>query len=376
MLQPLKTVFTLLTVVLATFSAYSFDFKQNGLYYNVLPAGDEVEITYDVNEKSSYAGTIHIPATVENEGKTYQVVSIGDNAFYNSKITTIHIPDNITNIGDHAFYFSTELQNVTLPHSLKRLGAYSLAGTAILSVAVPEGITTIESSTFLSCEALHTLFLPSTLTKINTYGFYACHQLKEIYIPAAAAPDAKSFAVFQGLDEIDIIVPESSILNYQAAEGWKNFSIYPPDPFTMVMTIHGTESGDYDEIQLDDFKAFRIYDGERLIALTSSATYLLPNTEAKTFTIIPTDYFSDAAPLYYSTKGGSVSTISGDTAKIIITDSSISVKGTATMPLEVIDLNGVVVARSENSPEIATETLLKGAYIVKCGAMTQKIIIK
>lgn len=374
-----KIKFTIITAIIASlsFPAMGFDFEANGLYYNILSSKNEVEITYDANEHSSYSGIIHVPAKVTNNGTEYAVTAIGDKAFYNSKITAIHIPDNITRIGDHAFYFSEKLVNITLPQKLKTLAQYALSGTAITSIVVPEGITTISNSCFLSCESLHTVFLPSSITKIDAYGFYACHSLKEIYLPAEAVPNATAFAVFQGIEEIDFIVPENSTSKYEANAPWNDFAIYPPDPFTLVMTIHGNSIGEYDELTLDDYNAFRIYEGDKLLAITSAPKYLLPNSETKTYKFIPTNTFFDADPLYYSTKG------TGGISDTQISDNSIKLQGKQIIienpdenaKVEITDIIGRRVYSLSAKSSIDLSTLPSGIYIAKYKEQAIKIAL-
>ncbi|MEG0011808.1 MAG: hypothetical protein RR706_06555, partial [Muribaculaceae bacterium] len=91
----MKQFILLLMVSIAVSHMSAYDFQNGNLYYNILPSKSDVEVTYDVKENASYKGVIHIPATVENEGKTYNVTSIGDRAFYHSGVTDIHIPNNI-----------------------------------------------------------------------------------------------------------------------------------------------------------------------------------------------------------------------------------------------------------------------------------------
>ena len=53
---------------------------------------------------ASYRGEVVIPESVEHQGTTYIVTSIGENAFtYCSGLTSVTIPNSVTSIGEEAF---------------------------------------------------------------------------------------------------------------------------------------------------------------------------------------------------------------------------------------------------------------------------------
>ncbi len=372
---------SLLSILLAaiTLNMAAYDFTDGTLYYNILGSGTEAEVTYDVFENSSYQGVIHIPAKAEYNGKMYDVTAIGEKAFYRSGVTDIHIPSTIKSIGKHAFQFSMKLTNITLPQGIESLPEYMLANTNITAVAIPDGVTTINTAAFEACNSLTTLFFPSQLDKINSYGVYACHSLKEIYCLAVNPPDATAFAVFQGLEDFDVIVPDNSVDTYSSTEPWSNFSIYPSEEFTMTMTVQGVNKGDYDEISLGDAKAYRIMYGDELIAVTAAETYYLPNNgNPRTYTIIPTNYFYDDAPLSYTTQQtGSVGETDQDinAVRIYASNGTIYLEGdVAGKKVEVYDVYGNLYHSSLSANFVGNLPSGK-VYIVRCESVVKKIVL-
>ena len=71
----------------------------NGVYYNLVNKTSTAEVTSNPN---GYKGHVEIPASVECDGKSYVVISIGNNAFSsNSELTSIAIPATIESIGEY-----------------------------------------------------------------------------------------------------------------------------------------------------------------------------------------------------------------------------------------------------------------------------------
>ena len=84
----------------------------NGIYFVL---DDENGTATVVSGEEAYSGTVIIPASVTNEGKTYSVVSIGEGAFQNATgLTAISIPSSVTSIGDNAFVGCNNLISVTV----------------------------------------------------------------------------------------------------------------------------------------------------------------------------------------------------------------------------------------------------------------------
>ena len=96
----------------------------DGSYQFILNADNTATIT-------KYTGNEHritIPAQVAQGTQTYPVSKIGDRVFCNYKyfLTSVQIPDTVTEIGSNAFYNCTSLKSVTIqdnkPSCVKKIG--------------------------------------------------------------------------------------------------------------------------------------------------------------------------------------------------------------------------------------------------------------
>lgn len=104
-----QSIFVFVCCVAFGVDGVAADFVSDGLYYNILSEADKtVEITYEkskvLTNYSSLSGELVIPRTVENNGVTYSVTAIGDNAFFSCKgVTSVTIPSNIVKVGGYTF---------------------------------------------------------------------------------------------------------------------------------------------------------------------------------------------------------------------------------------------------------------------------------
>lgn len=154
---------------------------------------------YDYN---SYIYYVSLP-----EGLT----SIGKHAFFYSKIRSITIPKYVTNIGGDAFlgclqlgsvvinsndimsntsgirkisgYFGKNVKHYIIGESVKEIGEYAFIDSAIESVILSEGLTRIGQRAFSGCAKLKSINLPNSTISIGEYAFWNCKELTSIIIP-------------------------------------------------------------------------------------------------------------------------------------------------------------------------------------------------
>ena len=114
------------------------------------------------------------------------ITYIDDHAFSGcKKITNMVIPDSVDTIGVSSFYDCSSLKNITLPNnkSLNVLQNYSFKGTAITSITIPNSVTQIRSVVFQECKNLETIIIPNSVTSILDSAFRKCVSLTNITIP-------------------------------------------------------------------------------------------------------------------------------------------------------------------------------------------------
>lgn len=122
--------------------------------------GDFVFATIDgVNTLVAYLGNdTEVVLPEDYNGESY---GIGDAAFYErTDLVSIVIPDCVTSIGHYAFYGCTALRDIAFPNSLTSIGADAFYGCrSIKKIEIPNHITTVGYGAFSQCTALESVNL-------------------------------------------------------------------------------------------------------------------------------------------------------------------------------------------------------------------------
>lgn len=110
---------------------------------------------------------------------------ISDGAFWGcSALSSIALPDSVTEIERNAF-FETGLRNIQLPEKLTLIGGGAFCNCKNLKqVQLPPQLKELGEGAFFNCENLAQIQLPSQLNKLGTDAFRNCTSLDKIDIPA------------------------------------------------------------------------------------------------------------------------------------------------------------------------------------------------
>ena len=123
---------------------------------------------------------------------------------YRTSVTSVTIGDNITTIGQFAFY----------------------GCTALTSVSISSSVTTIANGAFSYCSSLTSIIIPNSVTGIAP-AFTHCPVLTDIYV-SWTTTDALPFwysMTDKTPSTIKLHVPCSTTAQYQAKNGWKDYTI-------------------------------------------------------------------------------------------------------------------------------------------------------
>ncbi|MEO9510874.1 MAG: BspA family leucine-rich repeat surface protein [Flavobacteriaceae bacterium] len=231
----------LLLALLCT-TSYGQDFTAtNGIAYTI--SGSEVSATgYTGNDTA-----VEIPNTVTNSGNTYDVTSIGDDAFRDNQLTSVEIPESVTDIKYGAFR-GNQLTSVTIHDTVTSIGTYAFAGNQLTNVTIPNSVTEIGRYTFQYNQLTH-VTIPNSVTRIGE-GAFLNNQLTRVTVLARTPPtffgvnNPNNPDPFPDRGDIDLFVPNGTEAAYEAA-GWTGFNnIREPFVTTWQVGTNGYGDGD------------------------------------------------------------------------------------------------------------------------------------
>lgn len=143
--------------------------------------------------------------------KTYEhnLIALAQHVFLNkTQDSIVTIPEDVTTIGDYAFYGCNSLRGVyikgvdvigkssfancinlefiNLSDSIKNISTSAFKGCKSLAkLNIPHNVKLLEESVFEDCSSLQNISIPSTVTKIRKHTFANCSTLKSIDLPVA-----------------------------------------------------------------------------------------------------------------------------------------------------------------------------------------------
>ena len=121
-----------------------------------------------------------------------------------SGLTSILIPNTVTEIEENAFWYCDRLTSVVVPDTVTKMNDGIFGGChSMVQLTLPKGLKTIHYQMVLGCRALTSITIPESVEHIDVQAFEGCKSLKEVTIPAACASIGEY--AFAGCDALEVL---------------------------------------------------------------------------------------------------------------------------------------------------------------------------
>ncbi len=127
------------------------------------------------------------------------ITSIGEYAFYKSGLTSVTIDDNITNIGGNAFSGCSALTSVVWNH---KNGPSCNFGNQVTSFTFGNDVEVIPASICAGMTNLTSITIPNSVTSIGENAFKNCNNLTSVTIESESIISKKYTSYENNIDEI------------------------------------------------------------------------------------------------------------------------------------------------------------------------------
>lgn len=222
------------------------------------------------------------------------VTAISYGAFYQCRnLASIDLGGSVETIGYSAFQYCESLTSIDLPETLVSIGENGFTTSGLTSLVIPNSVTEVGTGVFAACTDLKSVVIGSSLTTLSTSMFLNDFDLTDVTVCSSTPPTLDGY-VFNGMsfENATLRVPEGSAGAYKSASGWKDFGTiveYTPtgisnveagSGFTVkaadgVITVEGAEG----EVGVYDMSGAKVAaataDGGATIAVPARGAYIV-----------------------------------------------------------------------------------------------------
>ena len=158
----------------------------------------------DIGEQS-FTGEA-VEAAILAEG----IAFVGARAFADCNLLhQVVLPMSIKEIGDSSFENCVSLKLLSLPIQLQRIGKAALKGSGLKTISIPKSVYWIGEEAFAYCEDMDNVVIPDNIDQISKGMFEGCTKLKKIKLHEHL--DRIGDRAFFGCSRLDYIVMPDSV---------------------------------------------------------------------------------------------------------------------------------------------------------------------
>ncbi len=157
------------------------------VYQNIHSHGTKSVTKYEINTTIVSRSQFILPEVVKKIYFGNNVIVISPHTFEDcTALSDIFLPDSITQIGEYAFA-NSGLSTIHTSKNIVTIGKRAFANTWISKFFFPDNIKEIHEECFLNCVNLRELWIPKDVS-IGIDAFKGCEKLKKIQVANTVLP--------------------------------------------------------------------------------------------------------------------------------------------------------------------------------------------
>ena len=227
----------------------------------------------DVTYLNALPATLYNMSMLDLSGATLEGNAVTERMFYQALYKSIKLPTTVTSIASEAFRASRCLQEVTLPSTLEYIGSHAFAECGLTSITIPDGVTETGDRVLADCRSLKSITIGNGMTyipdswaegctgleeltigknmkSISWYNFRGGAQIKQVYCYSKTPPQWHNSYNDALAPDAVLHVYENCVKRYQNANGWNEFPTIVGDLGTyqtFELAINVAETGTFSQ---------------------------------------------------------------------------------------------------------------------------------
>lgn len=181
-----------------------------------------IEISEMPSDENVAVPYLNNTLTEVKKGNLKGVTDIGEGAFYgSSQLENIGIPNSVKSIGAQAFYNCDRLNNISLPDGIESIGSSAFYYCKKFDRFIfPRSVQTISDYVLDDCSNIKIIELKENTTRIYQKAFNRCTSLETLICRAVNPPTLNQQGLGTINDTFIILVPAQSVEIYKSTGRW------------------------------------------------------------------------------------------------------------------------------------------------------------
>lgn len=207
--------FSLAIIALASVcvsQAHALEFDE-GIFHYATVNDVDLDVKVSLVAGATVPAKVEIPTEVTFLGKTYNVTHLAGWMFSkNETIVSVKLPERMTTFEYAVFEYCKNLKTIVLPESLKWIGNYCFIGCESLeNIVIPENVEYIGQEAFEFCSSLSKggeLRIPDAVTTLGINAFAMGPQMTKLVFGAGIETIPQGVCCWDGA-LTDVVIPHN-----------------------------------------------------------------------------------------------------------------------------------------------------------------------